>query len=164
MVEFNIGAAFDLITGMDEKLGKMHKHMSKQTVPKPIRRRFGGSGTAAAGVVTNVQCFPICAEGRMWVIRKVGIFGSDTHTVVASTTADLFAGSTQDLNVGDFQGVFLSGVPVPTIKDFGNRHITLYAMDQVYALVTGAPAAQQLVVTGEADEYAIGDVEEMRVA
>lgn len=162
-MELDAGIAIQIGSIVDDKLGPVHKRLAGAAAPKPIRRRFGGSAVAAAGVVTNIPTYPICAEGRMWEIRKVGIFGGDTHTVVAGTTADIFAGSLQDLSTSDFEGVFLSAVTVPTVKDFGRRHITLYAMDQVYALVSGAAANQQLVLTGEADEYVLDEVESIHV-
>jgi hypothetical protein len=158
-MELDAGIAIQIGSIVDDKLAPMHKRMDKMNAPKPIRRRFGGSGVGAAGQVINIPSYPICPEGRMWVIRKVGLFGSDTHTTVTGATADIFAGSMQDLNTSDFEGVFESAVTIPFNANFGNRHITLYAMDQVYALVSGAAAGQVLVLTGEADEFVLDEVE-----
>lgn len=270
-MELDAGIAVQIGDIVKGNVDTIHKRMDKSTTPKPIRRRFGGSAVAVANQVTNVQTFPICASGRMWVIRKVGIFGNDVHTPVgtgiatiatgnaaaagngsatlpvneglsqftlsfgsvgtannlavtvtgaqggtltysvslaagqnnpfvvdfpvplqavsgsqiavnvtgntnspatsitaygvaaSSVTADIYAGSLQDENTADFQGAILSAVPIPTIKDYGNRHITLYAQDQVYALVTGAAANQQFVLTGEADEYILDEVEAVHI-
>ena len=241
-MELDAGIAIQIGNIVDEKMQPMHKRMDKAAAPKPIRRRFGGSGIATTGQITNVPTFPICAEGRMWVVRIIRLFGVDTHTpinaanptpaqpaVPASTvavqntnsypvsvvisggtitavvvngitvgtaagtylvpsggaisitysvaptwvwnyagvqqlaTADIFAGSMQDLNTSDYQAAIASAVNAPFVMDKGNRHITLYAQDQVYALVTGALTGQLIVLTGEADEYAIEEVETVTI-
>lgn len=108
--------------------------------------------------------YVVPAFGSISVTYSVA--GTMTWTNAASgtpATADIFAGSEQDVNTSDFTSVFASAVTIPFVKDYGRRHIDAYPGENVYALVTGAPTNQQLVIVAVVDEWNYSDAEVMHV-
>jgi hypothetical protein len=153
-----------IFADLGEKIGENNKHLANtMKIPKPLGRTIGGTAIAVTGVVTNLTCQQYCPVGKMWEVRLIGIFGSDTHTAVTGATADIFAGAEQDVNTSDFTGCFISATPIPFVKDYGRRHVCVYPGESVYALVTGTAGGQGLVLNAVLDEWTYSDAEQMRI-
>lgn len=164
-MSIEVGA--ELIVDLHDKVNQMHGHVLSGNADKPIRKPVGGSlvipstfsGTGPIQLLTEVNL----AHGRMWNILKVGIFGADTHTAVASVNADIFAGDVVDYPVvnTNFNDCILSAAAVPSVTQFGRRVEWVYSGQSLYAQLygTGLAVGQTYVLVARVAEYNTNDVE-----
>jgi hypothetical protein len=164
MTEIDIGAEF--FAELGQKVHETHSRVHRSK-PKPIRKPVGGSVVIPAGfsgsgpVLLPVQGNP--SHGRCWNILKIGVFGADTHTVVATVTADVFAGDVVEYPIvaTNFMDAVLTGVAVPSITQFSKEVEWCYSGQTVYAYLNGSglAAGQQYELIARVAEYKVDDVE-----
>jgi hypothetical protein len=237
--------------GIELDLGSKHDggmtHMPPPS-PKPVRKPLGVALTTSGAPlpVTIMVIDGVPANGRVWEIIQLGVFGSDAHTdlvqavgnpvTLAATTVasynnnaypvnvsvtggtvtviavngtvtgltsgtffvpaggtltitytvapalassgvvgpsgvaasplngvvcDVFAGQSTDPNLIDFSTAKISGMTVGSIYNIGHKKIWVKSQEQVYALVYGAPANQNLSFVIFVDEWKLSDVSAM---
>lgn len=157
----DVGAEFFLDLG--HKVGETHKHVMGQHRVLPIRKPIGGSVVVPAGftapVLLSIPAFP--NPGRVWNILKVAVFGPDPHTVVASVTADVYAGTNPDPSAPSMEEAILTGLAVASITQFSKEVEWAYPGQQPFALLYGAglAAGQNYELILRVAEYRAVDVE-----
>jgi hypothetical protein len=164
MTEIDIGAEF--FAELGQKVHETHTRVHKQR-PKPIRKPVGGSTVIPVGfsgtgpVLLAMQSFP--AHGRCWNILKVAVFGVDTHTVVATVTADIFSGDVIDYPIvnTNFLDLIVSGAAIPSVTQFSKEVEWCYSGQSIYALLNGSglAAGQPYELVARVAEYKVDDVE-----
>jgi|SRR5579859_2192407 len=167
-MSIEVGA--EVVVDLHEKTKQVH-HRVMHGGDKPVRKPVGGSlvipvGFSGSGpVLLAMQSSP--AHGRSWNILKIGVFGADVHTAVASVNADVYAGDVVDYPIvnTNFNDAILSNLTVPSITQFGRRVEWAYSGQSVYALLygSGLAAGQSYVLVARVAEYNTNDVEADRV-
>lgn len=154
--EVIIGAFADL----GSKLDRLHKAVGRA---KPVYKPVGGSLVVpVAPSLPQLLIFQGSpALGRIWNILKIGIFGPDPHTAVASVSVDVYAGNNPDPNTPTFPDVILSGQAVPSVTQFSKEVEWCSSGQQIFCLLYGAGvvAGTQFEAVARVAEYNVIDVE-----
>lgn len=168
-MSIEVGA--EVIVDLHDKTKQIHQRVHRNE-DRPVRKPVGGSLIIPAGfsgsgpVILDIKATTL-AHGRCWNILKIGIFGADVHTAVASVNADVYAGDVVDYPVvnTNFNDVILSNIAVPSITQFGRRVEWAYSGQSIYAILygSGLAAGQSYVLVARVAEYNTSDVEADRV-
>lgn len=147
----SVGIDFEAHLGRIER--KLNEYNAALTAP--TTKVFGDSALAVAGTPTLLLIDAFSAPNRFWHVQTIGLFGSDGHTAVAGATADVYLGPGYDPSQTDFNAQILSGKSIPYIETHGKWDWTMSPRDRIYALVYGAAANQQLVLTARILEQTV---------
>jgi hypothetical protein len=162
-----IAIDYDFLFSLNQKVDQMHKHMKKGREPQPIRKPVGGAITLPTGfsgtgpVLLTTELAP--AKGQIWNVLKIGIFGPDPHTAVASVNADVFLGTNPDPSAPAFLDVTESGLAIPTISRYAKEVEWCYPGQQPFAMLygTGLAAGQNYELVLRVAEYKASEEEQM---
>jgi hypothetical protein len=151
--------SLDAFVDLGNKVDQIHKSMPR--FAKVIHRQIGNSFVSNAAA-TSPQILEINqrpAPGYMWYVLKVGIFGTDGHTVVSTALADIYAGPLLDLLSGvpftDFSSQILSGVAIPSITTWGHKSVPMHQNESIYALLYSLPASQPVELVATIAEWPV---------
>ena len=168
------------MVGLFADLGDRIEATNKQSadllkLAKPIRKVVG---TATSGVANSatvplfIQINDAPAEGRIWFVTRVGIFGNDGHTVVTGATFEIYFGPAQEVQGNTAVGVPITpqlyqmetGTTIPIIFRYGHFDHALRSMESIYAWLYAVPNNQQIQLVAEVNEYWSHEVEATRIA
>lgn len=152
---------------LGRKVDRIHDKMDRF---RPIYKPVGASLVIpAAPQIPQVLAIPIYpSRGRVWNILKV-VFGSvpagalpDIHTALAGVTADVYSGDTPDLGGGAVVNAIIS-TGVASVTNI-TKHVDWCASgEQLFALLYGVTAGQQIIMAARVAEYPVEAVEALTV-
>lgn len=137
----------------------------RQPTGRPLNRTIGANivTPASPGSVQQIFAQPTQpAQGRMWDVRILSLFGADDHTTVASTGV-FYCGAAADLPGPDFTGVVEFATAVPFTRNYGRRHIVCYPGETVYVNIYTPVASQSYTLVAVVDEYIVEEIEATRI-
>lgn len=135
----------------------------------PLTYNFDFPNAGDSPAVLNIT-FPVplpATGGAPTVSIAAAVGGSAGNITVygtsaaSSVTADVYVGASADVNNTDFEALEALAAPLPFINTYGTRRLIAYPGEVAYAILHGAAANVQFVMTMEADEYVISEVEAM---
>lgn len=146
------------------EINHARRDIQEMRKPEPLRRPFIVNAVISAtpSVIVLNSMFP--TVGRMWEITRIGVFGADGHTVVASANADMYAGGSAGTDApGDFASFIQSSViPTPN-PNIGKDKAYCYANDRIYAWIYGITVATSITLAGFVLDWRIEDRVEMAI-
>lgn len=156
------GIDVEAFAALGSKVDKIHDHMMKGP-PKPVIKTVSGGltvpATPALPQLLTVNQFP--AIGRMWNILKLGVFGADLHTAIASVNVDVYAGTLPDSMVPPALPQGVVSMSVPQTVNFARLVEWCEEGEQLFALLYGAGvvAGVNFTLIARVAEYNVFDVE-----
>lgn len=158
-VDFGVGGVIDLPTSSDmtDHFASVHKKLdeAKERL-RPIYRNLIGAGTMPASGAASIKLPVFPAEGRMWNVLQVAVYGTDGHTTLASAVAEVYAGDEDLPSQGDQIAIFSS---VPGIATFSKGTIWQASSTDLFARVYGAAAGSPLIFVARVMDYPDAAVE-----
>lgn len=160
MAKFNIG--MDSIANSQKKLADyMYRLAATQYAPVTARIPFGGACNGAGFGIFGIDIGP--AMGSFWYILSCAVSGGVPGTAVAGARADLYvsaanpgAGATtlatvaSTLGTSDWTDQYAA---LPNIAFYGRGQMPLRLNEQLFVVVSGAPANQPITCAIRIEEY-----------
>lgn len=151
-----VDLAFETWIRNSEKIIQQNEKMLKRGC-KPIHRPVVGSLTGVTGSQTLITNDSVDA-GRVWNVLKIGIFGNDGHTVLASAIADIYAAAGSP-ELPDFSAQLVSGSAIPNIIFIPEKMEWMHYGESIIALLYALPANSNVSLIAKIADYPIEAVE-----
>lgn len=158
-----LGQIGDSLGKVGDGLDKLHKFMTANPRQSPIVRPLVATGIVDAAAATwFVIDLGGPAGGRLWDVRRVAIWRSDTQdgfTTVGSVTVGLvkitggYIYNKSTAVMPPFTDMALAPSTIPNDANFSAHQLQVKPTEHLCMLLKGATANMQFVATGQAEEY-----------
>jgi hypothetical protein len=157
----------DLFGKLTAGINEMNSHMRRQTQllqrlsDAPKNYSFRGSGIVAAGATTVAFMIGDPQLGRAVYLRQLTI-GAPLWTTTLTGAAIIVRSGQNPLGAGasiDTTSVVAYAPTLPAVAQFGSQEVPVFANDNLWCVVTGATAAQQIVSSAQFEDFQNGGYE-----
>lgn len=148
MAEFDVEVGFKLAAATDKLSGELERNRKRK--PYHIKRVDQVNALAGVASVLDLGSPP---TGMMWNLLKLTVVGSDDRTVVAGATLASYAGDPANPSLAMLLEPSIGGSPIPNTAGYSDEVIWVHSEDNLFVMVYGAAAGQQLVAIAIVDEW-----------
>lgn len=133
-------------------------HKNKPSDKRFIDRPLSGSGVAPASGNLVVELYPQGpAVGRIWNLTALVVLGGDDHTAVTGVTVSWYIGDSSNPILGQ---CIKPAMTVPQGYEFSKDVVWQQPGSQLFGIVYGATAGQQIVLNAKARDFRQSDIVE----
>lgn len=155
-----VDVVLEAFAGFEGGLDKIHGSLQR----KRLRKVVGGAIISAGAGAQLLQINDRPAKGRFWQIVALGAYGNDPHTAVAGAIVDVYAGEPDSINIaGGFPDIVKGNLAVPSDTFFGEHGKWCKSGQTIFAIITGAAAAQNIELLAWVYEVKVSDEEPMEI-
>ena len=140
MAKFRValGAEIDAVTsdemksGLDAVRDEIRRSITK--VPRIMRPLSGSSTISITSGENATISLGSPSAGRIWIVTRVNVMGADDHTAVANTTAAVYVGYDNGLDISNGPGLsqcVLTGLAVPFTTILNEHAIVVHDREQL---------------------------------
>jgi hypothetical protein len=157
LIEIPLEAMAKSIAHMEDRIESHHKDHSSERF---IVRTIGGS-TVLTGATGIVEVPQRPAAGRIWNLLKVILTSTDGHTSLAGVIVDIYSSSLVDPNAPVLDSLVQGNLGVPSVTYYSRKVEWCQPQEEVYGLIYGGTAGQQVNLALRVAEYPVGAIESM---
>ncbi len=154
----------DLFGKLTAGLDTLNGHLTRQTQllqrlsEAPRNYSYRGSGIVAAGATTVAFLIGDPQLSRSVFLRQLTI-GAPIWTTTLTGNAIIVRSGQNPLSAGatiDTTSVVAYAATLPMVAQWGNQEIPVFANDNLWCVITGATAAQQIVSSAQYEDFQSG--------